>query len=35
MQAWLTKPRVQMPQIRDLLDKITPSETHDGDGECG
>ena len=35
LQAWLTKPRVQMPQVRDLLGKITPSETNDGDGEAG
>jgi ATP-dependent DNA helicase 2 subunit 2 len=24
-----------MPQIRDLLGKIMPSETNDGDGEAG
>jgi hypothetical protein len=31
----VNKSRVQMPQIRDLLGKIKPSETNDGDGERG
>jgi ATP-dependent DNA helicase 2 subunit 2 len=30
----VNKVRVLMPQIRDLLRKITPSETYSGDGEA-